>query len=105
MILNADLLDKGIKMMNEYLSEGVVTVNFIKQDGTDRKMRCTRRMDLIPLDKQPKPKPLPISDTMEVYKLVESTINDPQLFKVFDLDKQAWRSFRYTTIKSMSVCY
>lgn len=103
MILDADLLDKGILMLNQYLTEGVVKVVFTKKDGTDRTMRCTRRMDMIPFDKQPKPKPLPISDTMEVYKLAESTPNDPQLFKVFDLDKQAWRSFRYTTVKTMAV--
>ena len=104
MIINADLLAKGIEMLNTYLTEGAVTVNFTKQDGKDRTMRCTRDMRLIPFEKQPKPKTVKVTDGDLSYTYVElPKEHDPQLFKVWDLDKQAWRSFRYTTIKSMAI--
>jgi hypothetical protein len=93
MIIDADAMVKGIEMLNQYLTEGPVTVNFTKKDGTDRVMRCTRNFSLIPLDKQPKPK-LP-TDVIE--------IRDPQLFVVWDLEKQDWRAFQYTTVKTMAL--
>lgn len=105
MIIDAEKLLEGIKMLNGYLSEHVVTVNFTKKDGTDRTMRCTRRMDMIPVDKQPKPKIDPIADKdMTITEMVVALHDsDPQLFKVWDLDKQAWRSFVYTRINSIGV--
>jgi hypothetical protein len=91
MILDADKLEMGIDMLSDYLSRDVMVVSFTKKDGTERVMRCTQNMDLIPVEFHPTPK-LP-TDLQED--------SDPQLFKVFDLDKKGWRSFRYTTIKSL----
>jgi hypothetical protein len=93
MIIDADRLAGGIDALNQYLTEGVITVAFVKKDGTDRAMKCTKRMDLIPEANHPKPK-LP-TDLAEVF--------DPQLFKVWDIDKQGWRSFRYTTVKTIAL--
>ncbi len=93
MIIDTDKLLEGVKMLNDYLTAGVVEVNFTKQDGSARKMVCTRRLDMIPVENQPKPK-LP-TDIVEAH--------DPQLFKVWDLEAKGWRSFRYTTIQSMKI--
>jgi len=66
------------------LNEGVVTVIFTKKDGTERTMICTTRPNLIPSgslatsDKPRKP--------------------NPAIQTVWDLQKRAWRSFRWDSI-------
>ena len=94
MILDADKLEIGIDMLTDYLSRDIMVVVFTKKDGSERVMRCTQNMALIPTENHPIPK-LP-SDT-------QVDEGDPQLFKVFDMDKKGWRSFRYTTIKRLEV--
>lgn len=59
------------------LHMGEVLVDFTKADGTKRQMRCT--LTNIPADKLPSGN-RPANDT-------------PTKINVFDLDKQAWRSF------------
>lgn len=59
------------------------TVHFHKSDGTIRIMKATRNLDLVPADKLP-------SGEVEV-------INDTAC-RVFDLEKNEWRSFRYDTV-------
>ena len=65
------------------LRTGNVEVEFTKKDGTDRKMLCT--LINIPTEHQPK------SD-------IEYAVNT---LRVFDLDKQGWRSFRLDSVKSV----
>ena len=65
------------------LRTGNVEVEFTKKDGTDRKMLCT--LINIPAEHQPK------SD-------IEYAVNT---LRVFDLDKQGWRSFRLDSVKSV----
>lgn len=60
-----------------------ITVTFIKKDGTERMMRCTKNMQKIPVDHHPKT----IADHHE------SNI------RVYDLDNEGWRSFTPTSIK------
>ena len=65
------------------LQTGNVEVEFTKKDGTDRKMLCT--LINIPSEYQPK------SET-------EYAVNT---LRVFDVDKQGWRSFRLDSVKSV----
>lgn len=69
--------------LRSLLQVAEVEVIFKKADGSTREMRCTTDMDRIPEDKQP----------AGTSKVADSR-HDPKLFKVFDLDKQDWRSFR-----------
>jgi hypothetical protein len=69
------------------LSEGVTVVTFTKKDGSERVMQCTRSASLIPVEFQPK------TETLEV----ESEVSDN--IRVFDVEKQGWRSFNFTTMK------
>jgi hypothetical protein len=62
----------------KFLETQVLHVTFTKKDGTVREMRCTKNLDLIPADKQPK----------GVARTKTSTA-----VTVFDLDVQEWRSF------------
>lgn len=90
------------------LQQQAVTVLFTKADGTDRQMRCTLNSELIP--------PAPVktvsvtsSSTNNLDGLMESVPNkkprqqpDPHSIRVFDLDKQQWRSFRFDRLKKVT---
>jgi hypothetical protein len=70
------------------LAEGTTTVTFTKKDGSDRVMVCTRAPSLIPAEFQPK--------TSETDETVEASDN----IRVFDVEKQGWRSFNFASIKA-----
>ena len=72
--------------LKEYLQNGVVTVVFTKVDGTERTMRCTLSEKAIPLAKLP-------TTTIE-----ESSSTSGSAVRVFDTDKQEWRSFRWDSV-------
>lgn len=59
------------------------TVTFTKKDGTERVMRCTRSPAQIPEDQHPK----------------NGTGDSETSLRVFDLDKNEWRSFIVENIK------
>ena len=63
-------------------------ITFTKKDGTDREMRCTLSESLIPADKQPKES--------------TSTSAGGSALRVFDTEKQEWRSFRWDSIKQVN---
>ena len=65
-------------------------VVFTKKDGTDREMFCTLAESRIPTDKQPKTKE-------------EPSTTAGSAVRVFDTDKQEWRSFRWDSIKEVKV--
>lgn len=59
------------------------TVTFMKKDGTQRVMRCTRSPTQIPEDQHPK----------------NGTGDSESTLRVFDLDKNEWRSFIVENVK------
>lgn len=71
---------------NEY-----VVVQFKKLNGELRYMKCTLCIDRIPEDKIPAGK-----DVLE--EVIGSPPKVETACRVFDLDKQEWRSFRYDSI-------
>jgi len=60
-------------------------ITFTKKDGTERKMFCTLSEGRIPTDKMPKE---------------ESTSSQTSgsAVRVFDTEKQEWRSFRWDSV-------
>jgi len=88
------------------LDKQPITVTFTKADGTDRTMRCTLNGTFIP----PPQKPPMVSITGRVDGLVtESKPSrkapkepDPAVIKVYDLDADAWRSFRMDRLKKIT---
>jgi hypothetical protein len=79
------------------LQKSAITVSFIKADGTVRDMNCTLNWTLIPDDKQPQ--------DVQVEKLLETKKRkqpDEHSLRVFDLDKQEWRSFRFDRLKKVT---
>ena len=65
-----------------------VCVTFTKKDGTERAMQCTLAENRIPTEKRPK--------DSEAGKAVGSAV------RVFDTEKQEWRSFRWDAIKQVT---
>jgi len=73
-----------------------VLVEFTKVDGSNRKMLCTLAESLIPEDARPKTK-----DT-EVIAEAETNVA-PTACRVYDLEKQGWRSFRFDSVVNFTV--
>lgn len=67
------------------------TVVFTKKDGTQRQMQCTLFPGSIPSDKQPKT------------ESEEDTNSTGSALRVFDLEKQEWRSFRWDSVKQFTI--
>ena len=65
---------------------------FTKQDGTEREMFCTLCESRIPAEKQPKSQTSNSTSTRQG--------NDTAV-RVFDTDKQEWRSFRWESVKEV----
>ena len=70
--------------------KSTVCVTFTKKDGTEREMHCTLSESLIPADKQP------------VAKETDSPTSGSAV-RVFDTTIQEWRSFRWDSIKSVTL--
>jgi hypothetical protein len=65
-----------------------VSVTFVKADGTVRNMRCTLDIGRMPLQ------------NIQVHGSIESRDSETQ--RVFDLDLQQWRSFRYDRLRKVT---
>jgi hypothetical protein len=74
---------------NEFLKselfKNIVNVDFIKKDGTPRKLRCTLRPDLLPAQ-------------TDLEEAVQKKTPNPDVLAVWDLENEGWRSFRYDSI-------
>ena len=77
-ITREDLVDR--------LKQSVVNVVFTKADGSERTMNCTLKLENIPEDQHPK-----------------STIkSESDQIHVFDIDIQEWRSFNFSSVKTVN---
>lgn len=80
--------------LRSVLSESEVTIVFTKKDGTNRTMVCTLSEKNHALSEYNRAKSEHISRKKE-------KSNDS--LAVFDVEKNAWRSFRYDSIKEITV--
>ena len=76
---------KGRKWLAGMLEQSVVEVTFTKKDGTERVMNCTLLEDYLP----------------ETTGAGRSAGSDA--LAVFDVDADGWRSFRWDSVKSVSM--
>lgn len=70
------------------LRVGPIKVSFVKKDGTVREMNCTLEEDVA----------IPHEKTTDRVK----EQND-EVCPVWDIDKQAWRSFRYDAVTKLTL--
>lgn len=79
------------------LQKGPITVTFTKADGTNREMNCTLDLSRIP------PPPAPIGPVDGIVKETKQRKKpDEHSLRVFDLDKNEWRSFRFDRLKKVT---
>lgn len=79
---------KGIppkNILESNLKSGIFVITFKKLDGDERKMTCTKQVDLIPVDRRPK----------------NESKNNDKTVTVWDTNALDWRSFRYDRIISV----
>lgn len=74
-------------MIKDFLHEGVMTVEFTKVNGELRTMNCTLHKDWMP--------------TEAIREYHQTRLHDPETIAVWDVDKQAWRSFK--TMRVISI--
>lgn len=79
---------EGRKWLKDMLHVGPVNVTFTKKDGTERLMKCTLQEGVV----------VPHEKTTERVK--EENL---ETLAVWDLDKNAWRSFRLDSIKTVEL--
>jgi len=85
-------------------------VDFVKADGTERSMRCTLDSNRIPHAAAPKsisvPAEIQDSSTANIDGLTESRKPrkqpDPHSVRVFDTEKNEWRSFRFDRLQKIT---
>lgn len=96
----ADDANKAIirDWVRSLLQKGAVTVAFIKADGTEREMLCTLDHAQIP---ETPIKPKPVDGIVRESKKPRKE-PDPHSIRVFDLDKQEWRSFRFDRLRKVT---
>jgi hypothetical protein len=89
---------KGLLITSE------ITVDFVKADGTQRSMRCTLDSNRIP--QKPAPTAIVKSSTANPDGLAESRKPrkqpDPHSVRVFDTEKNEWRSFRFDRLQKIT---
>lgn len=78
---------EGREWLMSLLRDGPVRVEFTKKDGTNRVMNCTLREDVA----------VPHQNTTDRTKEP-----NPQIVPVWDIDANAWRSFRLDTILNVT---
>ena len=81
-------LEVGQETLKQELKEGIVTVLFEKNDGTERTMKCTLSEDIVP----------PLDTTVVKQKRAEN----PDILAVWDIENNGWRRFRFDSIKSVA---
>lgn len=77
-----------IEILVSALSFYKAKVKFLKKDGSERIMKCTRSMELIPIG----------ASTSTKQGVEREASSNPNLISVFDLEAQGWRSFDFTRL-------
>jgi len=89
---------KGLLITSE------ITVDFVKADGTERSMRCTLDSNRIP--QTAVPTAIVKSSVTNPDGLAESKKPrkqpDPHSVRVFDTEKNEWRSFRFDRLQKIT---
>jgi len=98
----ADDANKAIirDWVRSLLQKSPVTVTFIKADGTAREMQCTLDHDRIPAAPV-KPVSAPVDGIVRESRKPRKE-PDPHSIRVFDLDKNEWRSFRFDRLQKIT---
>jgi hypothetical protein len=87
------------KWLTSHLAFGPVTITFTKKDGTDRVMECTTNTNLVPLVEE-KVHYTNTDNPIDFPKVKK--VND-EVMPVYDLEAKGWRSFRWDSVKQVTL--
>jgi hypothetical protein len=79
------------KWLRSHLKFGPVTVTFTKKDGSERVMKCTTN-----------PTYIMFKDPAILESKREKKVNE-EVMPVYDMESNAWKSFRWDSIKSVMI--
>jgi len=91
------------KWLKSHLAFGPVTVTFTKKDGTERVMECTTKPELVPVDIVEEKHYTNTNDPVDFPKPKREKKVNEDVCPVFDLEAQHWKSFRWDSVKSVSI--
>lgn len=97
-ILNEKELKLFKKWLKGHLNFGPVTVTFTKKDGSERMMLCTTNKDIIPIDPVHKTN---TDNPIDFPKPKKDRKPNDEVMPVYDLEANAWKSFRWDSIKEI----
>lgn len=82
------------------LKNGATLVTFKTADGDAREMICTQNEQVIPVSQHPKKPVAPTLQEVAFTANPAATVPavDQNLFKVYAIDRQGWRSFRFERV-------
>jgi hypothetical protein len=90
------------KWLKSHLAFGPVTVTFTKKDGSERVMECTTSPSLVPFVEEPvhvtntdNPIDFPVPKK-------EKKVNE-DICPVYDLESKHWKSFRWDSVKQVTL--
>lgn len=78
----------------EVLRNVVVQVTFTKKDGTERKMKCTLKEDLLPTG-------WPTDLISGTFANTKVRMVSEDALPVYDIEANGWRSFRWDSVTSV----
>lgn len=81
--------DQRNRYLLNLLSNNTVEITFTKVDGSVRVMPCTLRSDVLP---QP-----------AIAEHHKTSIYNPEVVRVYCIDKSAWRSFRVMNVTELKI--
>lgn len=78
------------EQLKNLLRENVLSVVFVKKDGSERVMECTLKPDLLPAHETNTDSPIDFP--------VQMRAENPDVIQVYDLENNGWRSFRVESV-------
>jgi len=85
--LTADHNSSQSELLTTLLKENILSVVFVKNDGTERVLKCTLRPDLLP----------------EQTESTGTRKPNPAILSAWDLENDGWRSFRLDSVITTTV--
>jgi hypothetical protein len=89
------------KWLKSHLKIGPITVTFTKKDGTERVMKCTTSPLLVPVDLTGEKHYTNTNDPINFPTPKKEKKVNEDVMPVYDLESNAWKSFRWDSVKSV----
>ena len=89
-----DIITTAIAFLNKIKEEKDARIMFKKKDGSDRMMNCT--LDFTRIPEHDRPKDVKLNNIL-------SMLQKNKMLRVYDTDKNAWRTVTVNTVQWMEV--